>query len=98
MTVATHDTELCARLGRALEATMRGRDYAYAEHIRRLVIELAGDTELRVRVRRHIELAARRGDLAVVRALTDALSECDDHLTSWRAKVRKLIDPSMMAG
>ena len=98
MTVLVQDAELCARLGRALDATMRGSDYAYAEHVRRIRIEMAGDAELRARVREHIDLAARDGDLAVVRALSDALTECNEHVTSWKRKVRKLIDPSMVAG
>ena len=98
MAVMAQDAELCARLGRALDATMRGGDFAYAEHVRRLLIELAGDAELRARVREHIDLAAQAGDLAVVRALSDALTECNEHVTSWKKKVRKLMDPSVVAG
>lgn len=84
--------ELCAHLARALDAAMADGDYLHGDSVRGLIVEVVQDTELRLRTRAGIVAALRRGDLAQVRSLTDALIESDGGWIVWRDKVRALLD------
>lgn len=91
--VAGVDSTLCSQLGRVLDAAMAVGDYAYVESAREWIIDLIGDTELRLRARAAVEVAMQRGDLARVRALTAALVEGEGGWLAWREKALALLDP-----